>query len=136
MADFYGSSRTNYFRVKDRAAFEEVLQPLLDEEAVEIHDGDDGRLCVLAVGHFGTFPTSYYDDKLDEDIEFEFPELIAPHLADGEVAVVIEVGAEKLRYVLGSATAINNKGETRRVSLDLIYELAADLGSEITRAEY
>ena len=45
-------------------------------------------------------------------------------------------GAEKLRYIIGWAEAFNNKGESRAISLDAIYNLAKELGSEITRAEY
>lgn len=65
-------------------------------------------------------------------------EEVAKHLADGEVAIFIEVGSKKMCYLVGVATAINNKGETRCVNLDSIYELAKELDAHkgITRAEF
>lgn len=41
---------------------------------------------------------------------------------DGDVAVFMSAGAEKLRYITGMAVAISQRGEVRRVSLDDIYE--------------
>jgi hypothetical protein len=63
-------------------------------------------------------------------------EELALHLADEEVAVLQEVGAENLRFVNGYAIAVNNKGERRDISLENIYDLAKELGSNITKAEY
>jgi hypothetical protein len=45
-------------------------------------------------------------------------------------------GSEKLRYIRGYAFAFNNKGETKFLSLDDIYEMAKPLGSDIQKAEY
>lgn len=63
---------------------------------------------------------------------------VADHLADGQVAIFMEVGAEKVRYLIGQAVAINNKRQTRVIDLNNIYKIAQTLapGSEITRAEY
>ena len=62
-------------------------------------------------------------------------QIVAERLTDGEVAVFMEAGHERL-YVVGFAVAINNKFETREVSLDGIYELATELGPNVTVAEY
>jgi hypothetical protein len=37
---------------------------------------------------------------------------VAGHLVEGSVAVFIEVGAEKLRYLTGWAVAVNSSGVT------------------------
>jgi len=52
------------------------------------------------------------------------------------VAIMMEAGAEKCRYINAYALAVNSKGETKEISLDQIYELAQPLGEHITRAEY
>ena len=83
----------------------------------------------------GSIPSYRFDDK-DETIEFDLLEELAPHLAKDEVAIIMESGAEKLRYVVGYAGAINYRGERVDISLDAIYNLAKKLGKNITTCEY
>ena len=61
---------------------------------------------------------------------------LSTHLQDGWVAVLMEAGSEKSRYVIGWALAVNSKGETRQVYLQDIYALAGQIGERVTRAEY
>ena len=68
----------------------------------------------------------------DEDIM----DVVAKHLVDDWVAIFMESGAEKVRYVSGYAVAVNNKGGRETVSLHSIYPLAATLGTYATEAEY
>ena len=72
----------------------------------------------------------------DEVEEIDLAGELAVHLEDGWVAVLMEAGAEKCRYVANWALAVNSKGETRRVSLEDIYELAGQIGEHVTEAEY
>ncbi len=136
MANWYGTSRSNYFRVKDPDAFlawtklrglnafTKPLQP--DVFAVYPDDsGDDG-----------SWPS--YD--LDSDTEIAFEAELALHLAKGEIAVLMQAGAEKLRYVNGVAIAVNAKGRIVALTLDDIYGKAARSfrvpEARISRAEY
>jgi hypothetical protein len=78
-----------------------------------------------------------YDEETEENIELDWIEILANHLADDHVAVLMEVGTEKYRYLNGIAFAVNNKKEVIRISLDDIYEKAKEtLGSQITTATY
>ena len=55
------------------------------------------------------------------------------------VAIFIDAGSEKLRYIHGCAVAINSKGESVRIMLNDIYELAKQLTEHpenITEATY
>jgi 3-deoxy-D-arabino-heptulosonate 7-phosphate (DAHP) synthase class II len=73
----------------------------------------------------------YADDEIDVASE------LAPHLAEGSVAVLEQVGAEKLRYLSGWAEAVNHRGEKILVTLDDVYEKAKAAGwPEPTRAVY
>jgi hypothetical protein len=59
------------------------------------------------------------------------------NMPNNTVAVFVEVGAEKLRYLTGWSFAVSAKGERVEVSLDEIYQRANDtLGGEITDASY
>lgn len=63
-------------------------------------------------------------------------ELVSAHLTREDVAVFMESGAEKMRYVGGAAVAVNADGRTEVVDLDDIYEKARSLGSNVTTATY
>ena len=139
MADWYGSARSNYFRVKDEPAFLAALEEL--DQGVEAGRNDKGQLTLLAANtDNGGWPSSRYNEQTDDFDDFDIAEFVVPYLADGEVAIFLEVGAEKLRYVTGSATAVDNKGGRVRLRLGDIYEAAATaLGvvpTSITEALY
>ncbi len=152
MANYYGSARTNYFKVKDMEAFDTALENVPDITVVRenippyntdgiVPEGFEygGVGILVSDGDCGGFPSFTYDDETGEDSELDLGELIAEHLADGEVAILMECGAEKLRYVVGWAEAINNKGERKFIQLGDIYDLAEELTDKpenITKAEY
>ena len=56
------------------------------------------------------------------------------------MAVLLEIGAERIRYLYGDAIAVNHKGRVVALSLKDIYRKAAREfrvpENEITRAEY
>ncbi len=137
MANYYGSARSNYFRVKDEKAFVDdmgrldgVLVQQKEDRFVLLGDNGDGcDWCVL-------------EDTDNEAGDFEdvyLPERVAPHLAEHEVAIFMDAGAEKLRYIHGQAVAINGKGDSVVISLGDIYAQAKELTErpdDITEAQY
>lgn len=130
MANYYASARSNYFKVKDLTAFIEAIKPF----PIKIYEHTDGSLCLLSDNDGGW---SWYNAKTDEEIDSV--ELISPHLQDNEVCILLETGAEKLRYLGGTAQAFDNKGEAAFLSLNEIYDRARDVfgpQASITRAEY
>lgn len=158
MATYTAVARTNYFRVKDTDAFRAALNAAFPNASLDVRDGgpDDptGSVAVIEEdGHGwprgcteGDVPlgqTPPADDDVCEECSQRFGDhghsivtLIAAHLIDGDVAVIIEGGSEKSHYIVGTATAVNAAGKTRQVTLDDIYDLAKTLGSTITDASY
>jgi hypothetical protein len=138
MANYYSSARTNYFRVKEVDAFNKWIKQFSGLETI-VHE-TEGTIGVLFEDGVPNcrWETEKFADgsEHDVDVEVDFMEELALHLADNEVAILQEAGAEKLRYINGYAIAVNNKGERRQISIDKIYDLAKELGSNITRAEY
>lgn len=131
MSNYYCAARTNYFRVKDEAAF----RAWADRRGVEIAES-----FAVHPGAFAVFARDgeAFPNSDDDGNEVDFVAEIAGHLASDSVAVLFEVGAEKLRYLVGMAVAVNAEGQ--RVALDLgdIYRLAeqAFIQPAPTRAEY
>ena len=136
MANYYGTTRTNYFRVKDADAFNKWIEQFSGIEIIK----KDGTVGLLFDDGMPTIRWETEDadgnEQNDVEVEIDFMDELAEHLADDEVAVLQEAGAEKMRYINGYAIAINNKKETKQINLDDIYALAKELGSNITKAEY
>ena len=130
MANYYASARSNYFKVKDVEAFKSWVDSV---PSLGLWRSDE-MFALYSEGEAG-WPAWYLDDDGDE-LYFEVTD-VAEFLTEDSIAVFMESGAEKLRYITGYAVAVNHKGETVQIGLGDIYELArAKFGIEPTVAEY
>lgn len=131
MADWYGTARSNYFKVRSESEFLKWAETVECEACQK-----NGRWAIVSTSANGGFASSRFDDG-GEYVDFSIMEEIVPHLAEGAVAIFIEVGAEKSRYLTGEATAVSWTGEMVHVSLDDIYGLACEaFGVDPTTAEF
>lgn len=133
MANYYATARTNYFKVKDEAAFRQWAEDLHCEV---LTDGEDEHTFALLCSDEDGIPSSRYNNRTDEVVEVEFMAELAAHLQEDHVAIVQESGHEARRYVSAHAWAVNSRGEIAHVSLSDIYAKAAPLGKHITPCEY
>ena len=129
MADYSANFRTNYFWTKDPAAFIAWVATI---PGLEAHQKDPTRTdCAYALLCEGSEPQFTNDGDL-----IDLPSEVAKHLADNEVAILIEIGHEKLRYLVGTAQAVHSDGRSISLSLCDIYRQAEDeFGVTPTRAE-
>lgn len=138
MANWYGSARSNYVQIKDMEGLIKALGPF----NIEISESRlDKGVCFL-VGPYsddGGWPSFATDEEGDE-IEFDPSEHICPFMQDDQILIMMQCGAEKLRYITGDAQAYNSEGVCEFLSLDSIYARAALRfkvdESSISRAEY
>lgn len=135
MANYIPVWRSNYFKVKDDDAFKAWLETVPYCDATQEEKG--WVLLQDDIGEMG-IPAFRYDEETDEDIEFDLLDEIYPHLQEGEICIVQEIGFEKLRYLVGYSIAVNWKGEQVSCGINDIYRLAQEeLGGEnITEATY
>jgi len=133
MANYYATWRSNYFKVKDPEAFKKEMAEISDIEVIE--GNNTGHWAILGKNPDGA-GIPCFNTATNEEIDL--PQVISSHLVDGEVAVLMEVGSEKMRYLVGVAFAVNSRGKTRQVVLQDIYDKAKKLapGKPITRVEY
>ena len=136
MANWCGASRSNYFRVKDEAAFREWAMSL---NIGIFQNNQDAAMFAVHPGEYrgdGSWPSYDYD----ECEEIHFVNQLSAHLAAGEIAVLMTAGAENLRNVTGDAVAVNPQDQVVSISLNDIYVQAARRfrvpRSSITLAEY
>jgi len=141
MANYYATARSNYFAVKDEKAFREwaehiglnILEP---DNRDKVADGIPRFGITPGDGDDSGWPAMRHNAETDDYDDIDVPGQLSEHLADDEVAVLMEVGNEKLRYVSGSAVAVNNLGKSVSLNLGGIYRTARRLGKNITLAEY
>lgn len=133
MANYVPFVRSNYFKVKAPSAFKAFCKKWGVDP---IAGGDRDDLAgFMGAGEIG-IPLCYFDSEKGEHVEGEFMKELGGQLADGWVAIVREIGYEKMRYLVGYTVAVNARGESIEVSLDQIYEDAKRLGEHITPCEY
>jgi len=142
MTHYSATARSNYFAVKDETAFREWATRLgltVMEDALYGKTAKCIRRFAISPGnrdHGGGWPFNVRNEETGGYDSVEVAEQLSAHLADDEVAVLLEVCYNDLQYVTGLAEAVNNKGSAEFVSLDSIYAVARRLGKNITRAEY
>lgn len=127
MANYYGVFRSNRFHVRDRDRFHAWAETIPDLDVLE----EDGRMLLV--------PSEWSDggglpglrETGDGEHEgIDFVDELAPHVAPGAVAVLVEAGSSRLRYLTGTALAIRGADDPagwaiERIHLDDIYEKAA-----------
>jgi hypothetical protein len=130
MANYEAYARSNYFRVTDSAAFSALCARWSLEAITTTVDGEalHGFLCEDGL------PSELETE--DDDATFVFDDELAAILAPGSVAVMQEIGFEKMRYLSGFSRAINSAGESVSVSIDDIYDRAKTLGAYVTDCAY
>jgi len=137
MANYYATGRTNYFAVKDITAFEAEINALETGLEISTREKDGQTLLALISQNEGGFVWTAYTDETGNHEEIDWSMVFTKHLQDGWVAIIIESGAEALRYVDGTAMAFNSKGEEIVINLvDEITKRAESLGSHITEPSY
>lgn len=138
MADWSGTSRSNYVKFTNPATAVTQLEQLFPD--ARIHE-KDGLFCILSEHFHGDTPAADLDCDnraffVDNDLDDYVSLLDVIHLflapEPDNVFVWVTAGAEKLRYISGHAIAIDHTGTILdRVSLDDIYD-----DTRWTRAEY
>lgn len=135
MANYTAIFRSNYFAVKDAEQFNEFC----DEFKLEMITKSEGESTLhgfLNKGNEAGIPLTRLNNESGEWEGVDFLGLLAEHLMPDYVAVVMEIGSEGLRYLIGEAYAINSEGQSISLTLDEIYQRAAALGSICTNCSY
>lgn len=151
MANYCGLTRTNYFRVRDVDKFKDIIR------RIQCHEGESLTIMeetINNVPHYGFYvegvingliPTD--DDAYIPEDEYDEPEADRDYMLrelskviDPEDAILImEIGNEKMRYLIGYADVITAKGCTAvNLSMEAIVKARKILGnpSWITRTDY
>ena len=136
MANWYGTARSNYFRVKDKDAFLKWA----DGRRLGVFKNEGSADLFAIYGGENTDDGSWPSYDVEGDKEIDLVAELAQHLPKGQIAVLMEIGAEKLRYLTGVAIAVNHNGRVVQLTLSDIYRKASRTfrvaKREITQATY
>ncbi len=137
MANYYATARSNYFTVKNCSDFEAWCK----NTALKFWNQSPNKPNVYAIAPNDSSDTGCWSSHEDEEGDYglHIYNELAQHLAENEVAILQEVGHEKLRYLVGEAIAIHSSGESCTLSISDIYAAAQKAFGDtanITRAEY
>ena len=132
MADYIATARSNFFRVKNKAAFKKWSSSR-ELGVWEEGTGEKKKFAIYADGpNEDGWPTTLYNEKTEKEIDVDIEGELVEHLKDGSVAVLMTTGSMGYEDLYGYAVAINSKGEEVRIDVHEIYDRAASLGDEIT----
>ncbi len=125
MANYYGKWRTNYFTVRDSDAFLERVESIPDIEIMV----NDTTVMMMSSNDCdsGCFPDSYLPDDGEDYVDVNWAAIFKEHLVDDSIVIINEVGSEKMRYLVGTATAYSNKGLVCGIDLQDIYAEVEEL---------
>jgi hypothetical protein len=137
MANYTATARSNYFAVKDAEAFKEWCAT----RDLDVWQGSDDNAARFAIAPGAECDCGGWPELMDEDDEpaDDLCESLAQHLKEGEVAILFELGHEKLRYLVGAATAVHSSGRRIDLTLAEIYTRAREAFGEtavITEVNY
>lgn len=111
MANYYGTTRTNYFQVTDEQAYAELFAGLhgTDDSVEDFSETLKDGTIVHGFGTYGSilwFRDHDADENNDDEFDSEFLPRLQSLLPAGEAFIIMEAGHEKLRYVTGYATVV------------------------------
>ena len=117
MANYNCAIRTNYFRVRNEAEFEEMMSHVYgSEDNIDLwKETDKNGNTVYGFGCYGGisgYCENYDPEDLDEDWDQAydmFIDKLQECVAEDDAVIIMESGWEKMRYVCGYTTVITSK---------------------------
>ena len=116
MANTYGKTRTNYFKVTDIEGFKQFLATVCTDDYIEINLDDAGEKISFNVDGFiyGVPPqkdekTDDEDDDKDNDIESDYDAFISgiqKFLTEDNACIISTIEWEKMRFIDGFCNII------------------------------
>lgn len=126
------SASSNFFRVKDEAAFLTWAKNCNLSVREEGSEGDRTFSIFVDNGdEYDIWPISGYDPETKEHFDVEVYSDVARQLQDDCVAVLFEVGGMDGDRPYAYVEAVNNQGKALKVNFNDIYAHAKKLGKEV-----
>ena len=123
MANYYGKTRTNYFRVTDPDVLELLIESCFasDDTVTLWKKSTEDGTCRFAFGCEAEIEGINISDDPDfPEYDFDdFLKKLQEILPEDEAVIITEVGSEKLRYLCGSVTVVTHN-DIEHNTLDML----------------
>lgn len=114
MANYVAVARSNYFRVTNVDAFLEWAASRglshwtckAGEYPIQSEGTPGDVFHAIAAESGDGWPSTYYDDEFEDAVECDIADELLEYLDPRDVAILLEVGWENLRFLAGYATAV------------------------------
>ena len=113
MANYYGFTRTNYFRVTDEDRLRKIIRSCAcgEDTLTLFENAEDGERTWFGFGCYDSIRGLDLSDSADEDdypdYDYDaFASALQKILCEGDAIIITEVGYEKLRYLTATAFII------------------------------
>jgi hypothetical protein len=130
MANYYATARSNYFKVGKPTEFMDWLNKIngvsFEERDIDPEAKDMVGFLYCDDADGAGWPCYQWNEDLETDEDIDFARELAQFLAPDSVAILFEVGHEKLRYLVGYAVAVHHTGDIIQLALTDIYEKIKD----------
>ena len=110
MANWYGATRTNYFKVNDEERYQALFNRLTGEEPVENFTRESNGEVWHAFGSYSDISLLREDKEGFEDFDTLLKEM-SRLLTPDSVFVITCIGNEKLRYLTGYCDVVFPNGK-------------------------
>lgn len=111
MANYYATTRTNYFHLKEgkEQEFKDLVSKIISfDDDVHLFEREENGDKTYGFGANGCL-TGIKGENDGEIQDFTAViEKLQEYVADNDAIIILEAGHEKLRYVVGSATIITS----------------------------
>ena len=137
MANYYGTTLSNWFRVKDEDAFRKIFARIVSsDEPITLWERTDekgtkifsfgGYTSICGIEPEQTPRNDEESDPCDADYD-EMVKELSSVVADDDAIILTEIGNEKLCYLVGAATIITAKD----VELLNLGDLSCDVADKL-----
>ena len=127
MANYCGTCRTNYFKVKNEKAFLNFMNNVVGDDFYIFDKEDKDGNKSFGFGCYGEIYGIATKVGDENEVEYDydlFLENLQEHIADNDAIIIMEAGHEKLRYVKGSVLVITSAKIMYKDTDELAIELA------------
>ena len=115
MANYYCSCRSSYFKIKDKEKFLAWAATVPNIDASIEETGKHEGLAVILGNNSdgGGWPGERFNKETDQYEDLDFFGELSGHIAKGWSVILLEAGAEKLRYIVAQAVVVDWRGKVK-----------------------
>ena len=109
MANYEGTTKTNYFRTTNAEELESIINNIVSEDDIHLSSREINNELYFSFSTMGDIGGVYIEE--DEDYDYDLMcEQLQKVVHPEDAIIITSVGNEKLRYVAGDSTIITVNG--------------------------